>query len=469
MSHSNKLWSGRFKTATDTDVEQYTVSLHFDKRLYKYDILGSIAHVRMLGKCRIISHAEMHKIIRGLQEILHEFESGKFKYNPADEDIHMSIEKRLHEKIGTTAGKLHTARSRNDQIVLDMRLYLREVIADLDGYLKHLQQTLIQLAEKNLTIIMPGFTHLQHAQPVLLSHHLLAYFEMFDRDRDRLRETYRRVNVMPLGAGALAGTSFPIDRNYVAKQLGFPIISKNSIDTVSDRDFIIEVLNDTAILMMHLSRLAEELVLWSTPEFGFIEIGDAFCTGSSIMPQKKNPDVAELIRGKTGRVYGNLISVLTVLKGLPLSYNRDLQEDKEPLFDSIDTIIGTLSVLIKMLPSIKFNVQRMRLMAELGYANATDVADYLTKKGVPFREAHTIVGKLVQYCIRHKKILEELPLEIYQQFHPKFQRDIYQILDIRHSVDSRNLPGGTATVQVTKAIAEAKKRLKKELLTNRYA
>ena len=459
MIPPKKLWSGRFKASTDTAVEQFTESLRFDKRLYHYDILGSIAHVQMLAKCKIISPGEMKQLVRGLQEILQEFETGKFRYNPADEDIHMSIEKRLFQKIGAAAGKMHTARSRNDQVILDLRLYLREGIREFDHLINELQATLINLAEKNITVIMPGFTHLQHAQPVLIAHHLLAYFEMFDRDRERLKETYRRVNVMPLGAGALAGTSFPIDRIYVAKQLGFPIISKNSIDTVSDRDFVIEFLNCAAIIMMHLSRMAEELVLWSTSEFGFIEIADAFCTGSSIMPQKKNPDVAELLRGKTGRVYGSLIALLTMMKGLPLSYNRDLQEDKEPLFDTIDTLTSALTVVTKMLPNIKVNPQRMRLMAELGYANATEVADYLTKQGIPFRQAHEIAGKLVRYCINSQKILEELPLEVFKQFHPKFNRDIYQVLDIQRSVDSRNIPGGTATRQVVKAIVEAKRRI----------
>jgi argininosuccinate lyase len=459
MAKNKKLWSGRFTTGTDITVEQFTTSLHFDKRLYPYDIMGSIAHVQMLAKCNIIPVGEMKLIVRGMQEILKEFETGKFRFNPADEDIHMSIEKRLFQKIGPAAGKMHTARSRNDQVILDLRLYLRKVIKNGDNLFIELQKVLLNLAEKNIAVIMPGFTHLQHAQPVLFSHYLLAYFEMVDRDRQRLHELYHRVNVMPLGAGALAGTSFPIDRNYVAKQLGFPKITNNSIDTVSDRDFVVEFLNFAAISMLHLSRLAEELVLWSTAEFGFIEIADAFCTGSSIMPQKKNPDVAELIRGKTGRIYGNLVTVLTILKGLPLSYNRDLQEDKEPLFDTIDTLTNTVTVLTKMLPSVKVNTQRMRLMAELGYANATDVADYLTKKGVPFRQAHKIVGKLVRFCITNQKLLEELSLDIFRQFDTRFSRDVYQILDLKRSVDSRDIHGGTATRQVVKAIAEAKRRI----------
>jgi len=461
MAKNKKLWAGRFKSGTDTTVEQFTTSLHFDKRLYRYDIIGSIAHVQMLANCKIISGRESNQIVRGLQEILKEFETGKFKFNPTDEDIHMSIEKQLKEKIGVPAGKMHTARSRNDQVILDLRLYLRDVVKDLDRLIKELQTAFINLAEKNRSIIMPGFTHLQHAQPVLFSHHLLAYFEMFDRDHDRLNEIYQRINIMPLGAGALAGTSFPIDRNNVARQLGFPAISKNSIDTVSDRDFVIEFLSCAAITMLHLSRFAEELVLWSTTEFGFIEIADAFCTGSSIMPQKKNPDVAELLRGKTGRVYGNLIALLTILKGLPLSYNRDLQEDKEPLFDTIDTLTSSLTVLTKMLPGIKVNKDRMRLMAELGYSIATDIADYLTKKGIPFRQAHEIVGKLVRYCEANQKALDELPFEVFNQFSPLFAKDIYQVFDIQQSIDSRDIPGGTATRQVKLAIAKAKRRIKK--------
>jgi argininosuccinate lyase len=462
MPKNKKLWSGRFSSATDATVEQFTSSLHFDKRLYRYDILGSIAHVRMLGKCKIISVKEMNQIVRGLQEILTELESGTFRFNPADEDIHMSIEKRLKAKIGTPAGKLHTARSRNDQVILDLRLYLRDTIIHLMNSISDLQRAYLNLAENNITVVMPGFTHLQHAQPVLFSHHLLAYGEMFDRDNERLQEIYQRVNVMPLGAGALAGTSFPIDRNYIAAQLGFPAITRNSIDTVSDRDFAVEFLSCSAIIMLHLSRFAEELVLWSSTEFGFIEIADAFCTGSSIMPQKKNPDVAELLRGKTGRIYGNLVALLTILKGLPLSYNRDLQEDKEPIFDTIDALSSSLSVLTKMLPGIKINAVRMRLMAEMGYSIATDIADYLTKKGMPFREAHEIVGKLVRYCELNKKALDELSLQTFKQISPLFNKDVYQVFEIQQSIDSRDIPGGTATRQVKKAILAAKKRLFKK-------
>lgn len=461
MQKNRKLWAGRFKTGTDSAVDQFTSSLPFDKRLYRYDILGSIAHVKMLGKNKIISLTEMQRIVRGLNEILKEIDTGKFRFNLADEDIHMSIEKRLAEKLGAVAGKLHTARSRNDQIVLDIRLYLREVIVEMGRHLHRLQMTIVSLAEKHISVIMPGFTHLQHGQPVLFAHHLLAYFEMFDRDRERLHEIYNRVNVLPLGAGALAGTSFPIDRAFVAKQLQFPTLSKNSIDTVSDRDFIVEFLNAAAITMLHLSRLAEELVLWSTAEFGFIDLPDAFCTGSSIMPQKKNPDVAELIRGKTGRVYGNLIALFTILKGLPLSYNRDLQEDKEPLFDTIDTLTNSLIVLDKMLPGIKVNQARMRLMSELGYSFATDIADYLAKKGIPFRQAHGIVGQLVRYCETNKKALDELPFKVFKEFSPLFMKDIYRVLVLQQSIDSRDIPGGTATRQVKRAIAHARKRLLK--------
>ncbi|MFB3896987.1 MAG: argininosuccinate lyase [bacterium] len=461
MPKHKKLWSGRFIGETDSSVDQFTGSLHFDKRLYRYDILGSIAHVQMLAKCRIVSSKEMIQIVRGLQEILTEIETGKFRFNPADEDIHMSIEKRLKSKIGAPAGKLHTARSRNDQVILDLRLYLRDAIHEITRLVQGLQETILKVAEKNITVVMPGFTHLQHAQPILFSHYLLAYGEMFARDTERLQEIYQRVNIMPLGAGALAGTSFPIDRNYVAKQLEFPAITKNSIDTVSDRDFAVEFLSGSAIIMLHLSRLAEELVLWSSTEFGFIEIADAFCTGSSIMPQKKNPDVAELLRGKTGRVYGNLMALLTVLKGLPLSYNKDLQEDKEPIFDTIDTLTIALTVLTKMLPGIKINAVRMRLMAEMGYSTATDIADYLTKKGIPFREAHEIVGKLVRYCETNKKALDEISLQTFKQISPLFNKDVYQVFDIQQSINSRDIPGGTATRQVKKAIAAAYKRLLK--------
>lgn len=462
MPKNKKLWSGRFNTETDSTVEQFTSSLHFDKRLYRYDILGSIAHVRMLAKCKIISSKEMNQIVRGLQEILAEIESGKFRFNPTDEDIHMSIEKRLKSKIGTPAGKLHTARSRNDQVILDLRLYLRDAISDIVRLVQDLQRAFLNLAEKNISVAMPGFTHLQHAQPILFSHHLLAYVEMLDRDNERLQEIYQRVNVMPLGAGALAGTSFPIDRYYIADQLGFPAITGNSIDTVSDRDFAIEFLSCSAIIMLHLSRLAEELVLWSSTEFEFIEIADAFCTGSSIMPQKKNPDVAELLRGKTGRAYGNLMALLTILKGLPLSYNRDLQEDKEPIFDTIDTLTSSLSVLTKMLPGIKVNAVRMKLMAEMGYSIATDIADYLTKKGMPFREAHEVVGKLVRYCETNKKALDELSLQTFKQISPLFNKDVYQVFEIQQSIDSRDIPGGTATRQVKKAIVAAKRRILKK-------
>ncbi len=459
-----KLWGGRFSKETAKLVEEFTASIHFDKRLYKQDIAGSIAHVRMLAKQGIIKSEEAERIIQGLKEIKEEIEKGEFVFTAADEDIHMAIERRLHEKIGKVAAKLHTARSRNDQIVLDMRLYLKEEIRAIMQAIKELMQSLLAVAEEHIETILPGYTHLQRAQPVSLAHHLLAYVQMLKRDRERFADCYKRVDVMPLGSAALAGTTFPIDRHYVAKILGFSKVSENSMDTVSDRDFILEFLSVSAILAVHLSRMAEELILWSSQEFDFIEIDDAFCTGSSIMPQKKNPDVAELIRGKTGRVLGNLIALLIVLKGLPLSYNRDLQEDKEPLFDTIDTIKPSLTILAQLWQNIKIKGQNMLRATQKGYLLATDLADYLVTKGLPFRQAHRVVGEMVRYCQEKGKELEQLSLNEMQSFSPLMEEDAKKILDVKAAVARRNSFGGTSFEEVKRQIAKIKAELTEELL-----
>ncbi|MEA3485260.1 MAG: argininosuccinate lyase, partial [Candidatus Aerophobetes bacterium] len=401
------LWGGRFTEEMDKLARGFTSSIEVDKRLYKYDIMGSIAHVKMLSKCGIIEKEESEAIIQGLKSIEEDIEKGKFDFE-RKEDIHLAIEEELIRRVGEVGKKVHTARSRNDQIALDERLYLREEIPQVITLIIDLQKGLLELTEKNLEVILPGYTHLQYAQPILLSHYFLAYFWMLERDKGRLKDCYKRVNVMPLGAGALAGTSFPIDRNYVAKLLNFPEITENSLDTVSDRDYIVELLSCLSILMMHLSRLSEDVVLWCSPAFSFIEIADAFTTGSSIMPQKKNPDVAELIRGKTGRVYGSLISILTTMKGLPLSYNRDMQEDKLPLFQSLKTVKASLKIYARMLNTIKINREKMKKEAEKGFFAATDLANYLVKKGVPFREAHEIIGKIVKYCEQKNKSFHDL-------------------------------------------------------------
>lgn len=433
-------------------MEEFTASIAFDRRLAPYDIQGSIAHCQMLVKQKLLSRAEGEKIIKGLQAVRREITQARFVSSPTDEDIHMAIERRLTEKVGSVGGKLHTARSRNDQVVLDMRLYLRSEIQTIQGFLSQLQKELARMAKRHLEVAMPGYTHLQHAQPVLFSHHLLAYYEMLDRDCGRLAECRKRVNVLPLGVGALAGTTLPIDRHYVARLLGFPRVSENSIDTVSDRDFVAEFLADCAILCMHLSRLAEELVLWTSSEFAFIELPDAFATGSSMMPQKKNPDVPELIRGKTGRVYGHLVSLLTVLKGLPLAYNRDLQEDKEPLFDTIDTVKQSLRILIAMLPRIKVKKERMANAALGGMTLATDVADYLVEKGLPFRQAHGVVGRLVRYCLQQKRGLEELTLEELRRFSLLFAQDLFSRLTLEAAIDRRRSVGGTARTNVKRRL-----------------
>ncbi len=451
-----KLWGGRFTQPTDKFVEEFTASIDFDKRLYHQDIRGSIAHARMLGKQGIITLDDMESIIHGLQDILRQIEEGHFNFSVALEDIHMNIESRLSEKIGEAGKRLHTGRSRNDQVALDIRLYLRDEIVEISAYLDLLIDALIEQAERNIQVIMPGYTHLQTAQPILLSHHLMAYVEMFRRDRGRMEDCLKRMNVCPLGAGALAGTTFPIDREHVAGQLDFPEATRNSLDSVSDRDFALEFLADSSILMMHLSRFSEELVLWSTSEFKFIELSDGFCTGSSIMPQKKNPDVPELVRGKTGRVYGNLMALLTVMKGLPLAYNKDMQEDKEPLFDTIDTVKGSLKIYVDMIREMRVNADRMLAAAAGGYSTATDVADYLVRKGMPFRDAHEVVGKCVAHCVATGKDLPGLTLEEWRSFSNRFDADIAQAITLEASVNARSATGGTAQERVLVEICRAK-------------
>ncbi len=451
-----KLWGGRFKESTNKLVEEFTESVSYDKRLAPYDVAGSIAHVKMLEKQGILTPEEADKIVKGLNEILTEVEKGNFPWKTELEDVHMNIEKRLTEKIGPVGGKLHTGRSRNDQVATDVRLYVRKEIKEILELLKNLRRAFLKQAEENLGVIMPGYTHLQIAQPVLYSHHMLAYYQMFKRDAERFEDTLKRVNVSPLGSAALAGTSYPLDREFTAKLLGFSDVSRNSMDAVSDRDFVAETIFDCAMVMMHLSRLSEELILWSTEEFNFIELPDAFCTGSSIMPQKKNPDVSELTRGKTGRVYGDLIAILTILKGLPLTYNRDLQEDKEPLFDAIDTVKLALKVNTLIVEGMKPKAERMREQASKGFSLATDVADYLAKKGVPFREAHRVVGELVAYCLDEGKDLSQLTLEEFKKFSDKFEEDVLNLMSLEGSVESRRVIGGTSPERVKEEIEKIK-------------
>ena len=455
-----KPWGGRFSQPTAEMVEAFTASLHFDKRLYRYDIEGSIAHARMLSKQKIISKKDEGDIVKGLTAILHEIEKGRFAFKREDEDIHMAIEKALIERTGAAGGKLHAGRSRNDQVSLDVRMYLREEIREIIEAVSLLKTQLVELADKEEGTILPGYTHLQKAQPVLLAHYLLAYWEMLARDEERLRECRRRVNIMPLGSAALAGTGLPIDRTYVARLLKFPEISHNSMDAVSDRDFIVEFIFVASLLMMHMSRFCEDLVIWSTDEFQFVEMSDAFTTGSSIMPQKKNPDVAELIRGKTGRVYGDLMALLTVMKGLPMTYNRDLQEDKEALFDAADTVKGCVHILSEMAPHLRFNREKMLKAASGGFSTATDVAEYLVMNGVPFREAHRAVGRLVAYCIEKKKDMPVLTLVEFRQFHKSFEKDIYSFLKVEHAVHSKKSRGGTSEKNVLLRIKEIRGRKK---------
>ncbi len=457
---NKKPWAGRFKIETDKLMEDFTQSVSFDKRLYKYDIMGSVAHAKMLARSGIITDAEAKEIVDGLNGILEEIKNGEFIFSVSLEDIHMNIEKRLIEKIGAAGEKLHTGRSRNDQVTLDLRLYLRDETGEILKGIRAVQGVLLELAEKYLDTFMPAYTHMQRAQPVLLSHHLLSYIEMFKRDCARYGCCYKRINIMPLGAGAVAGSTLPLDREYVAKLLDFPEITGNSIDTVSDRDYCIEFTAASSILMMHLSRLAEELVLWSTEEFDFLELSDAFATGSSMMPQKKNPDVPELIRGRAGKVYGGLVSLLTMMKGLPLSYSRDMQEDKEPVFTAVDTVKQCLYILPPLLKSTVFNRDKMMEATRKGFLEATDVAEYLVQKGLPFRSAHETVGRVVAYCLEQGKIFPELSLEEWRGFSSLIGDDISDVVKTKNIIDKRKTAGGTARDEVKKRIAVLKKEFK---------
>jgi argininosuccinate lyase len=456
---SEKPWGGRFTESTDAFVEAFTASIGFDYRLYRQDIAGSIAHARMLAHVGIISEAEAAKIVNGLDTIRLDIEQGNFAWSVALEDVHMNIEARLIDRIGETGKKLHTGRSRNDQVATDLRLYLREEIDVLSSELTRLQAALLELAEREVDTILPGFTHLQVAMPVSFGHHLLAWIEMLERDHQRLQECRQRVNIMPLGSAALAGTSFPIDRAYTARLLGFDAPAANSLDAVSDRDFVIEFSSAAALAMVHLSRFSEELVLWSSAQFNFIELPDRFCTGSSIMPQKKNPDVPELVRGKSGRAIGNLVGLLTLMKGQPLAYNKDNQEDKEPLFDSVDTLKGSLRVFADMMPALRVNRTRMTAAARQGFSTATDLADYLVRKGIAFRDAHEIVGRAVLYGVNNAKDLSDMTLQELQTFSAVIEEDIFQVLSLEGSIAARNHPGGTAPQQVRSAIAVVRERL----------
>ncbi|MEN6463758.1 MAG: argininosuccinate lyase [Syntrophaceae bacterium] len=455
---AKKPWGGRFGQPTDKLVEEFTESISFDRRLYRQDIEGSIAHCRVLAEAGIISPDEEGRIIEGLNSILADIEKGRFKFPAELEDIHMAVEQELTTRIGKAGERLHSGRSRNDQVALDLRLWLRNEAGEVTGLIGELKTALVEAADKEMGTVMPGYTHMQKAQPVLLSHYLLAFREMLDRDEDRFRDCLKRINVMPLGSAALAGTGLPLDRKVAARLLDFPAITANSMDAVSDRDFAAEFIFASSLLMMHMSRLCEDLVIWSSGEFGFVEIADSFTTGSSIMPQKKNPDVAELIRGKTGRVYGNLVSLLTVLKGLPMTYNRDLQEDKEPLFDTVDTVKACLAVLSRMLGNVRFAGARMLAEASRGFTTATDLAEYLVRKGVPFRQSHEIIGRLVGYCLAEKKELQSLSLEELKNFNPAFEKDALSVIDPVKSVDSRNVIGGTSRKQVSSAIRKIKGR-----------
>ena len=461
-SSEKKLWGGRFKQSTDALMETFSASISFDKRLYDCDIEGSIAHCKMLARCKIITSAESKKIIKGLQRILRECDEGRFEFSVRLEDIHMNIESRLREIIGPVAGKLHTARSRNDQVCLDIRLYLRKEVEDIVGELNNLCKALVAIAKKNIDHVIPGYTHLQRAQPVLLSHHLLAYVEMMLRDKERFLDAYKRINVMPLGSAALAGTNFPIDRKITAKLLRFPEISHNSMDAVADRDFAAEFCSASALVMMHLSRFCEEIVIWNSSEFGFLELSDAFTTGSSIMPQKKNPDAAELIRGKSGRVFGNLVSLLTLMKGLPLAYNKDLQEDKEPLFDTAETVKVCLRIFTDMMKSAKFIPIAKKELEASGFLTATDLADYLVLKGVPFRDAHEITGKTVAFCLEKEKTLTDISLPELRKISKRFDKDVFEHIALNNSVDRKNVYGGTAKKQVRVQITRLTKKLKQK-------
>lgn len=453
------MWGGRFSEATDAFVAEFTASVQFDQRLYRQDIAGSIAHATMLARVGVLTDAERDDIIQGLSAIKADIEAGRFEWRIDLEDVHMNIEARLTDRIGITGKKLHTGRSRNDQVATDIRLYLRDEIDALLALLKRLQSGILTLADKHTDTIMPGFTHLQTAQPVTFGHHLLAWFEMLLRDSERLIDCRKRVNRLPLGSAALAGTTYPIDRAYTAQLLGFEAVSENSLDAVSDRDFAIEFSAAASLIMMHLSRMSEELILWTSAQFRFVQIPDRFCTGSSIMPQKKNPDVPELVRGKSGRVFGDLVSLLTLMKGQPLAYNKDNQEDKEPLFDAIDTVRGSLLAFADMIPALQPNKKEMREAALRGFSTATDLADYLVKKGVAFRDAHEIVGKAVALGVKEEKDLSELSLQQLQQFSGLISDDVFAVLTLEGSVAARNHIGGTAPQQVKAAVERAQQRI----------
>ena len=456
---SGKLWGGRFAEQTAASVESFSESISYDWRLYRHDIMGSKAHAKMLAKQGLISAAERDAILTGLSEIEEEIRAGRFQFRVELEDIHMNIEKALTDKIGAAGAKLHTARSRNDQVALDIRLYLRDEAACLDGLLAEVQRGFVRQARENFGAVMPGYTHLQRAQPVLLAHHLLAYAEMFSRDRERLADCLKRLNILPLGSAALAGTGLPIDRDFVAQELDFPKISANSMDSTADRDFALEFLFCLSVIQLHLSRMAEEFVLWSSKEFGFLKIGDRYCTGSSIMPQKKNPDIPELIRGKSGRVIGSLVSLLMTMKGLPMTYNRDMQEDKEQLFDALDTVKACLSITAELLAHSSFDRERMQAATYGGFMTATDLADYLVRKNLPFRQAHRVVGEIVAFCQKQDKELDELGIDELRRFSDLIDEDVFAVLSAEGSVNSRVSAGGTAGAKVAEALACAEQQL----------
>ena len=449
-----KLWKGRFAKESTSTADEFNASIGFDQRLYEEDITGSIAHAQMLGRQGILTQEESDLIVKTLREILTDIEAGKVEFTIESEDIHMNIETELTKRIGQTGKKLHTARSRNDQVAVDIRLYLKKEIEAIDGELGDLLKTLTDLAEKHQDTIMPGYTHLQRAQPVTLAYHLLAYYQMFARDRERFADCLTRVDRLPLGSGALAGTTYETDRDFLAEKLGFASVLPNGMDAVADRDFALEFLGACSITMMHLSRFCEELILWSSVEFSFIEIDDAYSTGSSIMPQKKNPYMAELIRGKSGRVYGDLMGLLTICKGLPLAYNKDLQEDKEPVFDSADTVKASLGIFTEMLRTMKVNTGSMAQAAKYGYMNATDAADYLVGKGIPFRDCHEIIGKMVLYAIQNGKALDELTMEEFQTFSPAFGEDIYDKIAVRSCIEAKKSAGSTSFDSVARQIED---------------
>lgn len=454
-----KLWGGRFEKSTDKAVDDFNSSIRFDSRMYRQDIKGSIAHAGMLGKCGVIPQADAELIQKTLLEILEDIENGKVEFEIDAEDIHMNVEKILITRIGDTGKRLHTGRSRNDQVALDIRMYLLDEMEAIKGMLIELCEAILDIAQSNLDTIMPGYTHLQRAQPITLAHHVMAYFQMFKRDLERLADCSKRTNVMPLGSGALAGTTYPLDRKLVAETLGFADITANSLDGVSDRDFAIELASCLSITMMHLSRFSEELILWSSHEFAFVEMDDAYSTGSSIMPQKKNPDVAELVRGKTGRVYGSLITLLTVMKSLPLAYNKDMQEDKEAMFDAVDTVKLCIPVFTKMISTMKVRGENMYKAAQGGFTNATDIADYLVKKGIPFRSAHEIIGKMVLYCTKNRKSIDTLTMEEFRSFSEKIEDDVYTEISLEKCVSGRSLTGGPAKEAVLAAITAGKQFL----------